>query len=80
MLITGLAEWNTPKGGMFLWIKIKSIDNTLDLVMNKCVPQGLFLLPGNAFNYDSSKPNCYLRLSYSYASPEEIDKVSLTLI
>jgi len=75
-----LAEWNVPQGGMFLWIKVTIVDDILDLVMNKCVPQGIFVLPGNAFNYDFSKHDCHLRLSYSYSSLEEMDKVNLNII
>lgn len=75
----GLVEWYVPQGGLFLWIKVKGLDNMLDLVMNKCVPQGIMVLPGNAFNYDAAKHDCHLRFSYSYASLEEIDKVSLKI-
>ncbi|XP_018369557.1 PREDICTED: kynurenine/alpha-aminoadipate aminotransferase, mitochondrial-like [Trachymyrmex cornetzi] len=78
--LNGLAEWSIPQGGMFFWIKLLGVNDTMDLVMNKCVPQGIFVLPGNAFNYDSSKDDCHLRLSYSYASPEEMDKVILNII
>ncbi|XP_011870654.1 PREDICTED: kynurenine/alpha-aminoadipate aminotransferase, mitochondrial-like [Vollenhovia emeryi] len=69
-----VAEWYVPQGGLFLWIKVTVADDIRDLVMNKCVPQGIFVLPGSAFNYDASRRDCHLRLSYSYASIEEIDK------
>ncbi|XP_020278783.1 kynurenine/alpha-aminoadipate aminotransferase, mitochondrial-like [Pseudomyrmex gracilis] len=72
--LTGLAEWYVSQGGMFLWVKVLAVSDVLDLVMNKCVPQGVFVLPGNVFHYNPDKPNCHLRLSYSYASPEEMDK------
>ncbi|EFN72411.1 Kynurenine/alpha-aminoadipate aminotransferase mitochondrial [Camponotus floridanus] len=75
-----LAEWYVPQGGFFLWVKLISIDNVIDLVMKKCVPQGVVVVPGNAFYYDPSKPSKYLRLSYSYASPKEIDKVNCEFI
>ncbi|XP_014486347.1 PREDICTED: kynurenine/alpha-aminoadipate aminotransferase, mitochondrial-like [Dinoponera quadriceps] len=72
--LTGLAEWNVPQGGMFLWLKITATDNTMDLVTNKCLLNGVFVLPGNIFYYDTEKLTSYLRLSYSYASSEEMDK------
>lgn len=72
--LTGLAEWYVPQAGFFFWVKLIGIDDTLDLVMNKFVSQGIFITPGNAFNYDPSKPNRHLRFSFSYTSPEEIDK------
>ena len=70
-----IAEWNVPKGGMFFWIKIKNVDDVSDLVMNECVPKGYFVLPGHAFQADPSKSCQYIRLCYSEASPENMDKV-----
>lgn len=78
--LLGLAEWYIPQGGMFFWIKVTVVNDIMDLVMNKCIPQGILVLPGNAFNYDPSKQDCHLRLSYSYASLEEMDKVILNII
>ncbi|KYQ54212.1 Kynurenine/alpha-aminoadipate aminotransferase, mitochondrial [Trachymyrmex zeteki] len=78
--LNGLAEWYIPQGGMFFWIKVTVVNDIMDLVMNKCIPQGILVLPGNAFNYDPSKQDCHLRLSYSYASLEEMDKVILNII
>jgi len=52
----------------------------MDLVMKKCVPQGAIVVPGNAFYYDPSKPSKYLRLSFSYSSPEDMDKVNCEFI
>ncbi|XP_067211950.1 kynurenine/alpha-aminoadipate aminotransferase, mitochondrial-like [Linepithema humile] len=72
--LTGLAEWYVPQGGMFLWIEVTAIDNVFDFVMNKCVPEDVFLVSGNAFNYNPSKPDCHLRLSYSCITPEQMDK------
>ncbi|XP_031831655.1 kynurenine/alpha-aminoadipate aminotransferase, mitochondrial-like isoform X2 [Nomia melanderi] len=77
--LTGLAEWNVPNGGMFVWIKIPGINDTMELVKQKCVSHGIFLLPGHAFNCDFSKPDQYVRLSYSYATPEEIEKALSTI-
>ncbi|XP_024946214.1 kynurenine/alpha-aminoadipate aminotransferase, mitochondrial [Cephus cinctus] len=71
---TGLAEWNVPNGGMFVWIKILGVEDVFDLVMKKLIPNGVFALPGNAFNFDISVSDQHLRLCYSYATPDEIDK------
>lgn len=72
--LNGLAEWYEPQGGLFLWVKITVMDDLMDFVLNKCVPQGVFVVPGNAFNYDCSKRDCHLRLNYSYSSLEDMDK------
>lgn len=71
---TGLAEWTEPTGGFFIWLKLKGINNASDLVKNSCIPNGILVIPGNAFNYDSSKPDPHIRLSYSYAKKEDIEK------
>ncbi|CAL7950900.1 unnamed protein product [Xylocopa violacea] len=77
--LTGLAEWNVPKAGMFFWIRIKKMKDVMELASKKCTSQKIFLIPGHAFNYDRSKPDAHLRLCYSYATPEEIDKALSTL-
>jgi len=79
LVLLGLAEWYVPQGGMFLWVKIAGVNNVSDFVMNKCVPKGVFVVPGNAFSYNSSKPDCHLRLSYSYSTPEDMDKVNFII-
>lgn len=75
--VAGLAEWTVPKGGMFVWVKVNGIEDVMELAREKCIAQGIFLIPGHAFNYDRSKPEQHIRLSYSYATPEQIDKVTL---
>ena len=73
--ITGIAEWTVPKGGLFFWVKINEFDDIYDLIMKKCIPEGYFALPGNVFDPDNSKPCSYIRLCYSEATPENIEKV-----
>ncbi|XP_033324065.2 kynurenine/alpha-aminoadipate aminotransferase, mitochondrial [Megalopta genalis] len=71
---TGLAEWNVPEGGMFVWIKLPGIEDVSELALKKSISQGIFIIPGHAFNCDSLRPDQHIRLSYSYATPEEIEK------
>lgn len=71
------AEWTIPKGGMFVWVKITAVDGVFDLVWNECKAAGVLLLPGTAFNYDSDRVTQYIRLCYSYATADELDKVNL---
>ncbi|XP_078034851.1 kynurenine/alpha-aminoadipate aminotransferase, mitochondrial isoform X2 [Augochlora pura] len=74
MHLTGLAEWNVPDGGMFVWIKLPGIKDVSQLAKEKSLSKGIFIIPGHAFNCDSSKPDQHIRLSYSYATPAEIEK------
>lgn len=77
--LKGLVEWNIPNAGMFVWVKVNGIENISDLATKKCISEGIFLVPGHACNYDSLKPDQHIRLCYSYATPEQIDKALLVL-
>ncbi|XP_069487514.1 kynurenine/alpha-aminoadipate aminotransferase, mitochondrial isoform X2 [Ambystoma mexicanum] len=72
--LTGLAEWQCPTAGMFLWIKLKRISDTENLIMEKAFKKEVLFAPGNGFTLDKSKPCPYVRASFSLASPEQIDQ------
>ncbi|XP_038611258.1 kynurenine/alpha-aminoadipate aminotransferase, mitochondrial isoform X2 [Tachyglossus aculeatus] len=71
--LQGLAEWHSPAAGMFLWIKIKDVPDTQQLIMEKALKKEVLLVPGSAFNIDSSDPSSYVRASFSLSSPEQMD-------
>ncbi|XP_032917228.1 kynurenine/alpha-aminoadipate aminotransferase, mitochondrial isoform X2 [Catharus ustulatus] len=68
-----LAEWYPPAAGMFLWIKIKGISDTQQLIMEKALKKEVLLVPGGAFNIDCSEPSSYVRASFSLSSPAQMD-------
>ncbi|XP_075005433.1 kynurenine/alpha-aminoadipate aminotransferase, mitochondrial isoform X2 [Calonectris borealis] len=68
-----LAEWYPPAAGMFLWIKIKGVSDTQQLIMEKALQKEVLLVPGGAFNIDSSEPSSYVRASFSLSSPGQMD-------
>lgn len=72
--LTGLAEWQCPEAGMFLWMKIKQISDTEKLIMEKAFKKEVLFAPGNGFMIDMSKSCPYVRASFSSASPEQIDQ------
>ncbi|XP_011311639.1 kynurenine/alpha-aminoadipate aminotransferase, mitochondrial [Fopius arisanus] len=72
--LKGLVEWSVPKAGMFVWIKLNTKKNSLDLVMKELIPNGVFIIPGSAFDYDSPQSDSYLRLCYSFSTEEQVDK------
>lgn len=72
--LTGLAEWNNPGGGMFLWLRIKGIDDTRSLVTKRCVDNNLVCAPGHVFMADGNKPCPYMRLSYSVCTAGQINE------
>ncbi|XP_051159721.1 kynurenine/alpha-aminoadipate aminotransferase, mitochondrial-like isoform X2 [Leptopilina boulardi] len=77
--LTGLAEWTTPTAGMFVWVKITVLDDVYEMVMKHCIDQGIYVLPGHTFNADASIKCQNIRLCYSYATKDEIEK-GLTLL
>lgn len=71
--LSGLAEWHVPVAGMFLWIKIKGISNSRQLIEEAAVKKEVLLVPGSAFYKDSSAPSPYFRACFSLVSPAQMD-------
>ncbi|XP_050430915.1 kynurenine/alpha-aminoadipate aminotransferase, mitochondrial-like [Adelges cooleyi] len=69
-----LAECCEPAGGMFLWLKIDGLQDTKRLVTENCLEKHVIFAPGFSFGSDHQKPSQYVRVSYSVASPEDIDR------
>nr|XP_028600125.1 kynurenine/alpha-aminoadipate aminotransferase, mitochondrial isoform X2 [Podarcis muralis] len=72
--LKGLADWHSPAAGMFLWMKIKGVSDTQELIMKKALEKQVLLVPGRAFNINSSNPSSYVRASFSLSSPSQIDQ------
>ncbi|KAL7875705.1 hypothetical protein AOLI_G00106680 [Acnodon oligacanthus] len=69
-----LAEWHAPTAGMFLWIKLKGIKDTQQLIMEKALEKEVLLVPGGVFNIHSSEPCPYVRAAFSLSTPQQIDE------
>ncbi|TDG99604.1 hypothetical protein EPR50_G00196180 [Perca flavescens] len=69
-----VAEWHTPSAGMFLWIKLKGIADTQQLIMKKALEKEVLLVPGGVFMINSSDPCPYVRAAFSLSTPEQIDE------
>uniref|UniRef100_A0A8C9Z208 Kynurenine/alpha-aminoadipate aminotransferase, mitochondrial n=1 Tax=Sander lucioperca TaxID=283035 RepID=A0A8C9Z208_SANLU len=70
-----VAEWHTPSAGMFLWIKLKGIADTQQLIMKKALEKEVLLVPGGVFMINSSDPCPYVRAAFSLSTPEQIDEL-----
>jgi 2-aminoadipate transaminase len=74
-----------PQGGYYLWLRLPpTIDG--DAVANGAAAEGVILIPGSKFfagngGYPENQgpPKNYIRLAYSHASPDEIDRGIKTL-
>uniref|UniRef100_A0A665UJJ3 Kynurenine/alpha-aminoadipate aminotransferase, mitochondrial n=1 Tax=Echeneis naucrates TaxID=173247 RepID=A0A665UJJ3_ECHNA len=73
-LWTYVAEWHSPSAGMFLWIKLKGIADTQQLIMEKAFEKEVLLVPGGVFMINSSDPCPYVRAAFSLSTPEQIDE------
>ncbi|KAJ8028785.1 Kynurenine/alpha-aminoadipate aminotransferase, mitochondrial [Holothuria leucospilota] len=71
--LTGLAEWNVPMGGMFLWIKLPGIKDTKDLIMRKALEKEVLFVPGDVFQL-SEGPSQYVRACFSMCTDEAMDE------
>ncbi|WP_202078788.1 PLP-dependent aminotransferase family protein [Caldalkalibacillus salinus] len=66
--LTGMATWQAPQGGFFIWIKVLMPIHNKSL-FEKALTEGLLLNPGSIY---AQQHGVYLRLSYGYASIEDI--------
>lgn len=65
------VTWYTPEGGYFVWVRIPGVD-TMEM-LPQALDAGVSYVPGNYF-FQSPENNEFLRLSFSYATDEEIVK------
>ena len=65
------VSWNTPDGGMFLWLKLPRGMNAVEL-LPKAVERNVAFVPGSAFYADAPQTNT-LRLSFVTASVDQIN-------
>jgi 2-aminoadipate transaminase len=65
------VEWNTPAGGMFLWVRLPQGMNAIEL-LPRAVERNVAFVPGWAFYADHPDTRT-LRLSFVTASAAQID-------
>jgi len=70
------ATWTEPDGGFFVWVELPGVD-TADL-LSTAVEEGVVYLPGTMFYADARESNA-LRISFSYASPDGMDRAVAAL-
>jgi 2-aminoadipate transaminase len=63
------AEWNDPKGGLFLWSKMPKSLNTTE-ILKEAIQRGVAYIPGS--NFFHAPVHNYIRLNYSYPSDDDI--------
>lgn len=66
------AVWYRAQGGYFVWVKLPGIQTAK--MLPKALKAGAAYVPGQYFFLNQDEGKEYLRLSFSYASKEEIEK------
>jgi 2-aminoadipate transaminase len=65
------VRWNRPAGGMFLWVRLPSDMNAVDL-LPMAIARGVAFVPGAPFFTEAPQADS-LRLSFVTASVEQIE-------
>lgn len=65
-----VATWNNPKGGFYIWLKL-NVQVSMDNLFKKALKEGILINPGNIYDRNDSNN---IRISYSYATSEQLEK------
>lgn len=68
----GLATWETPKGGLFYWLRIATGVDTRAL-LGAGIDRGVAFMPGEEF-FPGEPELGTMRLNFSHAAPEDVDR------
>lgn len=68
-----LAEWTAPPGGLFFWLRLRSGIDTRPLLPDM-LERGVAFMPGEVFFPATAPAIGYMRLNFSHATPEQMDR------
>jgi 2-aminoadipate transaminase len=68
-----LATWRMPPGGLFFWLTLASHMDTRT-VLPEAIRRGVAFMPGEPFYPELPKSCGALRLNFSHASEEQIER------
>lgn len=72
--LTGLAEWNRPGGGMFLWLRVPGVSDT-EILIHALLKDGVLMVHGSPFAViPASNSYSHVRVSFGLVTPEDCDK------
>ncbi|GAA0607501.1 PLP-dependent aminotransferase family protein [Virgibacillus siamensis] len=64
------ASWYISEGGYFVWVKLSGIDTST--LLPRALDEGVAFVPGQYFFLNEADGKEFLRLSFSYASRDDI--------
>lgn len=65
-----IAAWNIPEGGFYVWLKLNE-DLSMYKLFKMILNEGILINPGSIYDPHNST---HLRISYSFASIEQLEK------
>ncbi|XP_076462801.1 kynurenine/alpha-aminoadipate aminotransferase, mitochondrial-like [Babylonia areolata] len=71
--LTGLAEWDPPGGGLFVWMKVLGVSDS-EIVIDRLLKEHVVMVGGAGFT-PSNEKNAYIRVSVTMVTEEECDKL-----
>jgi len=71
----GVATWNIPSSGVFVWLELTRSIDTLSLLPYALASQKVAYIPGQTFSADGC-PRALrsMRLNFSYLSPDLLEQ------
>lgn len=64
-------QWHKPNGGFYIWCRLPD-EIRQSVLIGKAAKKGVSYVPGEAFCSNGGVHRNYIRLNYTYASPEQI--------
>lgn len=78
-----IAEWKSPRGGMFAWVKFPQLADTQEFVKLLANDYNVLTVPGAAFSCINDTKSPFIRLAFSYCEIDAIEpsiaKIALAL-
>jgi len=71
--LKGLAEWNDPVAGMFIWIKLVGFSDSQSLIKEKALEKKVLMVPGQSFMPNNEISRC-VRASFSTATEAQMEE------
>jgi 2-aminoadipate transaminase len=65
------AEFDEPRGGIFLWVKLPDVVDTMKL-SQRALAAGIAINPGAEWSIDAAHGKTRMRLCFAHPSPEAI--------
>ncbi|MDA8364824.1 MAG: PLP-dependent aminotransferase family protein [Gammaproteobacteria bacterium] len=68
-----LGKWELPTGGLFFWVQLNRLLDSREL-LSKALEHDVAFMPGEPFFPDEDRPRGFLRLNFSNAGDEAIER------